>query len=293
MFRTTSGTRRVTLALFGLLLAIVFVLPRQSQNLLQLVGGPLAQVTALPVNALANLNRKAGDAWDGYVALRRVAEENRRLRQEIQALKGQLGELREAAAAGARLAALLSFKTSLQPGTVAAQVVGRDSTNWFRGLVLDKGERDGVRTEMGVITRAGAVGRVVKTTPATSVVLLITDPNNAVAGLVQRTRDEGIVEGTPARRARMKYLPLLSSVREGDLVVTSGLEGVFPKGLPIGTVTRIEKAEGELFQSAELLPSVDVSRLEEVLVVTAVPAAGTLDAAVPAAPSSGVAEGRP
>lgn len=293
MFRTTSGTRRVTLALFGLLLAIVFVLPHQSRNLLQLVGGPLAQVAALPVNALAALNRKVGGLWDGYVALRRVEEENRRLRQEVQALKGQIGELREAAAAGARLAALLEFKTFVQPETVAAQVVGRDSTNWFRGLVLDKGERDGVRTEMGVITRGGAVGRVVKTTPATSVVLLITDPNNAVTGLVQRTRDEGIVEGTPARRARMKYLPLLSAVREGDLVVTSGLGGVFPKGLPIGTVTRIEKAEGELFQSAELVPSVDVSRLEEVLVVTSVPVPGAPDTAAPTPSSSSTGEGRP
>lgn len=290
MFRSTSGTRRVTLALFGLLLAIVFVLPLQSRNLLQLVGGPLAQVTALPVNALAALNRKAGEVWDGYVALRRVEEENRRLRQEVQALKGQLGELREAAAAGARLAALLEFKTFVHPETVAAQVVGRDSTNWFRGLVLDKGERDGVRVEMGVITRAGAVGRVVKVTPSTSVVLLITDPNNAVTGLVQRTRDEGIIEGTPTKRARMKYLPLLSAVREGDLVVTSGLGGVFPKGLPIGTVTRIEKAEGELFQSAELLPSVDVSRLEEVLVVTSVP---TPEAAGPAPSSGPTGEGRP
>ncbi len=275
MLRSTSGARRATLILFGLLLALVFVLPHQGQALLQRLGHPLAWVVAYPVNVLADLNRSLAEAWDGYIALHRVHEENRRLRQEIAALQGQLGELRETAAAARRLASLLEFKTFVAPRTVAAQVVGRDSTNWFRGLVLNKGERDGVRVEMGVITQAGAVGRIVKTTPSTAVVLLINDPNNAVTGLIQRTRDEGIVEGTPAKRARMKYIPLLSTVREGDLVVTSGLGGVFPKGLPIGTVARIEKAEGELFQSAELVPAVEFAKLEEVLVVTSVfPAEG-------------------
>lgn len=268
MFRSTSGTRRVTLLLFGLLLALVFVLPHQSRNVLQHLGNPLAQVVAFPVNALAAVSRSFTDAWEGYVALRRVHEENRRLRQDIQVLRGQLNELRETAAASQRLAALLEFKTFAHPQAVTAQVVGLDSTNWFRGVVLNKGQRDGIRVEMGVVTQAGAIGRVVKATPSTSVVLLIIDPNNAVTGLIQRTRDEGIVVGTSGRLARMKYIPLLSSLREGDLVVTSGLGGVFPKGVPIGTITRIEKTEGELFQSAEILPTVDFSKLEEVLVIT-------------------------
>jgi rod shape-determining protein MreC len=100
------------------------------------------------------------------------------------------------------------------------------------------------------------------------VVLLITDPNNAVTGLIQRTRDEGIVEGTVRGLARMKYIPLLSAVRVGDTVVTSGLTGGFPKGLVIGSVRSLEKGEGDLFQSADITPEVDVSKLEEVLVIS-------------------------
>jgi rod shape-determining protein MreC len=121
---------------------------------------------------------------------------------------------------------------------------------------------------MGVMVPDGVVGRVVKATSFSSMVLLITDPNNAVTGLIQRTRDEGIVEGTVQGRARMKYIPLLSTMQVGDKVVTSGLTGGFPKGVPIGTITRIEKAESDLFQSAELLPDVDLRKLEEVLVIT-------------------------
>ena len=152
--------------------------------------------------------------------------------------------------------------------TVAARVIGRDATNWYRGVVLDKGERDGIQAEMGVMTLTGAVGRVVKTRASSSVVLLITDPNNAVTSLIQRTRDEGIIEGTFGGTVRMKYIPLLSTVRVGDPVVTSGLTGGFPKGVPVGTITNIQKDEGELFQTADVQPEVDFTKLEEVLVVT-------------------------
>jgi rod shape-determining protein MreC len=135
-------------------------------------------------------------------------------------------------------------------------------------VVLDKGERDGIRPEMGVVTLTGAVGRVVKSSATSSVVLLLTDPNNAVTALVQRTRDEGIIEGTVSGKARLKYIPLLAAVRVGDPVVTSGLTGGFPKGVPIGTITGIQKDEGDLFQTAEVQPEVDFTKLEEVLVVT-------------------------
>ncbi|MFM8551002.1 MAG: rod shape-determining protein MreC, partial [Nitrospiraceae bacterium] len=133
--------------------------------------------------------------------------------------------------------------------------------------VLDKGARDGVKIEMGVMATDGAVGRVVKVTPYTAMVLLISDPNNAVTGLIQRTRDEGIVEGTADGRARMKYIPLLATLQGGDVVVTSGLAGGFPRGIPLGTITKVDKSEGELFQSAEIVPDVDLRKLEEVLVI--------------------------
>ena len=268
MFRSTSGTRRVLLVLCALLLSLVFVLPKQSRTLLQAIGKPLADLVAIPLELFSSADRHAGGIWDRYVALQTVQEENQQLRREIEFLHGQAADLREMAAANQRLGTLLRFQASAPAQTVAARVVGRDATNWYHGILLDKGEEDGIQAEMAVITLTGAVGRVVKTRASSSVVLLITDPNNAVTSLIQRTRDEGIIEGTFEGAVRMKYIPLLSTVRVGDPVVTSGLTGRFPKGVPVGTITNIQKDEGELFQTADVQPEVDFTKLEEVLVVT-------------------------
>jgi rod shape-determining protein MreC len=269
------------LALCALLLSLVFVLPKQSRTLLHAVGKPLADLVTLPLELFSSADRRAGTVWDRYVALRRVEEENRQLRREIEFLRGQAADLREMAAASRRLGELLRFRTNMPSQTVAARVIGRDATNWYHGVVLDKGEQDGIQAEMGVVTLSGAVGRVVKTRASSSVVLLITDPNNAVTSLIQRTRDEGIVEGTFEGKARMKYIPLLSTVRVGDPVVTSGLTGGFPKGVPVGTIVNIQKDEGGLFQTADVQPEVDFTKLEEVLVVT-VPRSAEEPAAAPA-----------
>jgi len=269
MSRSTSGTRRVTLVLVALLLSALLVFPTQSQGLLRHIGVPLAPIVTLPIEALAALDRSLRDVWEGYVALHGVHEENLRLRREVELLRDQNSRLREATSASQRLTALLEFKGRAASKTVAAQVIGRDATNWYRAVMVNKGEGDGVRVEMGVITPAGVVGRVVKTNASASMVLLVTDPNNAITGLIQRTRDEGIVEGTARGLARMKYIPLLSTVRAGDRVITSGLTGGFPRGLPIGVITSIDKTEGDLFQSAEIVPDTDLTRLEEVLIITA------------------------
>lgn len=133
--------------------------------------------------------------------------------------------------------------------------------------MINKGEQAGLKAGMGVITPVGVVGRIIKTTPAASQVLLLTDHNSSVAALVQRTRDEGLVEGTEAGLARIKYLPILSEVGVDDVVLTSGLAGIFPKGLMIGQVTEIQKKEDGLFQVAQIKPAVDFTKLEEVLVI--------------------------
>jgi rod shape-determining protein MreC len=287
--RAPYSARRLALGAFALLLAALFLFPHQSQGLLQYLDGPVGQVVRLPLEAVASLDQGLSGLLERYIALQGVQEENQRLRQDIEWLRGQNSQLREAASATERLASLLQFKEQALPVMVAAQVIGRDSTNWYRSVILNKGESDGIKPDMGVITPAGVVGRVVKTTGATAVVLLVTDPNNAIAGLIQRTRDEGIVEGTQQGLAKLKYIPLLSGVRDGDHVVTSGLVGGFPRGLAIGTITRIGKEEGALFQTAELTPEVDVGRLEEVLVIqapygTSVQAEAKPDAAVKSKP---------
>lgn len=268
-FRSPYGARRLAFACFALLLLALFLLPSQSQGLLQYLDGPIGQVVRVPLEVIASLDHGVSDLWQRYVALQDIQSENQQLKRDLEWVQEQNSQLREAAAATERLAGLLKFKEQATPTMVAAQVIGRDATNWFHAVILNKGENEGILKDMGVITPAGVVGRVVKTTAASSVVLLVTDSKNAIAGLIQRTRDEGIVEGTQKGRARLKYIPLLSTAKDGDRVVTSGLVGGFPRGLAIGTITHIEKEEGALFQSAELTPEVDLSRLEEVLVIQA------------------------
>lgn len=267
-FVFSPGARRMLLVLLALLLFAIVLLPRQTQVVLQGIGRPLAQVVAVPMEMLATMDQSIRSLWGRYVALQSVYEENRALQQDVQHLQSQVTELREMAMASERLAALLDFHKSGAMDTVAAKVIGRNASNWYQALIINKGEEQGILVEMGVMIPAGVVGRIVKTTPSTAIVLLLTDPNIAITSLVQRTRDEGIVQGTAQGHIRMKYLPPLALIEENDTVVTSGLTGYFPRGLLIGTVTRVEKDEADLFQSAEIRAVADFSKLEEVLVIT-------------------------
>ena len=266
-FRLSYSARRVALALAVVLVLGFLLLPGQLQTVFQTVGSPFGWIISWPLQAVASIHDRIADVWGQYVALQGVEEDNRQLRREIDLLQEQNAQLRESAAATERLAALLEFKKQALSTLVAAQVIGRDTGNWYKTIILNKGTSDGLQSDQGVITPAGVVGRIVKTTSSTAVVLLLTDPNNAIAGLIQRTRDEGIVEGTTHGVARLKYIPLLSTARPGDRVVTSGLVGGFPRGLAIGTISRIDKEDEALFQSAELSPEVDPNRVEEVLVI--------------------------
>ncbi len=263
-----SGTKRIIVVVFVLAGVAVVLLPRHAQFLLRAVGQPVADVVAIPIESMAPLTRGLRDGWNQVFPSRNLSEHNRELHQRVQQLRGEVNQWRERALATERRAALVEFQQRTPIQTVAAQVIGRSTSNWYQGVVLNKGERDGIRVEMGVMTPAGVVGPIVKTAGSTSIVLLMTDPNVAILGLVQRTRDEGIVQGTPRSHVRMKYLPPLSPVRKGDMVVTSGFTDGFPRGALIGEVARIEKREGDLFQTAELVPVVNFQRMEEVLIVT-------------------------
>lgn len=265
-----SGGKRLFLVLLVVAFLIVALIPRQAQVILQSVGKPFANVLAVPFKAMAGLDRGIRDWWNQYLALQGVYEQNIHLQKEIQRLQGEMNQLREKALASDRLADLLNFHQHGQFQTVAARVVGRNASNWYQALILDKGEDDGIRVEMGVMTPAGVVGQVIKTSGSMSIALLLTDPNVAVTGLVQRTRDGGIIQGTAKGFLRMKYIPPLSPVQKGDLVVTSGLTGGFPRGLLVGRVVQVEESEDDLFQSAHIDPVVDFSKLEEVLVLLSI-----------------------
>ncbi len=267
--QSIAGGKRAVLLLLVFLMVALLLLPESRQESLMVIGRPMAAVIAVPLRVMEAANQTIDATMNRYLALQHIREDNRDLRQHLARLQEENARLRESAVATTRLLDLLELQEQLPYPTVAAQVIGRDPTNWYRSIVINKGRKDGLAADMGVVTPAGAVGRIVKAYDRFAIVLLLIDLNNAITGLVQRTRDEGIVEGTEKGLARIKYLPLLSTVKVGDQVVTSGLAGGFPRGLPIGTIARIERREAELFLSAEIEPYADFKKIEEVLVITA------------------------
>lgn len=264
-----SGVRRIIVVVFAVAGVAMVLFPAPAHVIVRTASAPLADLVAIPMEGMAILDRGIRDWWLDYVDLRGVREQNRALRNKVQQLEGDLNQWRERMLASERLSALLEFQQHAPIPTMAAKVIGRSASNWYQGVILNKGEQDGVRIEMGVMTAAGVVGHIVRTGRSTSVALLIIDPNVAVGGLVQRTRDEGVVQGTAQGHVRMKYLPPLASVTPGDAVITSGLVGGFPRGVLIGRVSRVGESEGELFQVADIEPAVPFRQLEEVLIVLA------------------------
>ena len=277
-------TKRVFLALLILIAITIFFLPRQTQKLLGNFGNPLTHLMAVPLQGFTSLEDGIRGVWKRYIALQDVYDQNRSLKEDIERLKGQLTQLREQVIISEQLNHLLASQQAGSIQTVAARVIGRNATNWYRTLILDKGERDGIHSNMGVITHAGVVGRVVKTHPSTAIVLLLTDPNVAVPAMIQGSREEGIVQGTTQGYIRMKYLPPLSPVQIGENVVTSGLTGAFPRGLQIGQIERLHKADTDLFRSAQIQSAVEFQKLEGVLIITS-PGPLTLPEVLPEEPS--------
>lgn len=262
-----SGVKRVSVAVLAIAFVVFALLPQQSRFLFHTIGEPLADLVAMPVKGMATLDRNLREWWMQYIALQGLSQQNRELRETVQQLRGEVNRLREQAYMAERLAALLQFQKDKSVRTVAAKVIGRSVSNWYQGVILNRGEDDGIQEQMGVITPAGVVGRIVRTSGSTSIALLTIDPNLVIAGMVQRTRDEGMVQGTSQGLVRMKYIPPLSSVKKGDAVVTSGLTGGFPRGVLIGEVARVEESEDSLFRRAEIVPAVKFRHLDEVLIV--------------------------
>lgn len=205
--------------------------------------------------------------WLSYFNLVDVRHENWRLKKEIDALRMENSHYRELLASQERLQELLKFKHSINLPVLAAQVIGLDPTGWFKSIIIDKGRRDGLRPNMAVVNASGVVGRVVSVSTNYAKALLVIDQNSAVDCLVQRSRARGIVKGLSTEICKLDYVVKSSDVAVGDLIVTSGLGGVFPKGISVGQVSNIKGIYGGLFKDIEIGPTVDFSKLEEVLVI--------------------------
>jgi rod shape-determining protein MreC len=230
--------------------------------LLMWILRPLQAVSQGAVNWIA-------DFGENYDTLTGFRAENERLRRRIQNLEIERQKLLEAEATNRHLKQLLDFRSHLPAGAVTASIIANSAASWFQSCQIDKGSADGVRKGMAVVTPLGVVGQVVAVTPRAAKVLLLTDPNSGIDVLVQRTRSRGIVSGSLENGTVLKYMKRSEDVQEGDRLITSGMDGVFPKGLMVGTVIKVRKQHLGLFQFVEVLPAVQTARTENVLVVAA------------------------
>jgi rod shape-determining protein MreC len=208
-----------------------------------------------------------GDIWRHYFALVAAARQNDRLQATLDQATIRLNACSEIEHANRRLRSLIRFQQDIDQKVLPAEVVGKDPSPWFRSVIIDKGRADGVVKGLPVVIPEGIAGQVVAVSPHHAKVLLIIDANNAVDALVQRSRARGIVTGGSGNRCIFKYVLRQDDVQEGDILIASGLDGIYPKGLRIGRVSAVRRQPAGIFQEVDVIPVVDFQTLEEVLVV--------------------------
>jgi len=204
--------------------------------------------------------------WSGYIGLRNVRAENEQLKRQLAEAQIAAQEQRAMADRARGFERLLELREHLSLATAAAEIIGAAASPDFRTLTIDKGTRDGLRPDMAVIAPEGVVGRLVVPSARSAKVQLLIDRNAAAGVIVERTRAQGVVVGGGDDRLQMQYVSEASDLAVGDVVVTSGIDTIYPKGLVVGRVEVVEK-NGPAFKRIIVKPAVDFSRLEEVLVV--------------------------
>ena len=196
-----------------------------------------------------------------------IFKENRNLKKTVGILYSRLVHFEELQQENARLKQLLKLKSKSKYTLLAARVIGRDASNWASSVVIDRGLESGVKVDSAVLTEFGLAGKVMETGPGTSRVMLINDFNMHIPGLIQGTREMGLVVGTLTGGCRMIYLSAESPAKADDLIITSGLSETFPKGIVIGKITGVYDDFGGLGKVASVKPAVTLASLEEVMVV--------------------------
>jgi len=221
---------------------------------------PLERMVTLPVQELRGV-------WSDYVALVGVREENEKLRGRLARLEDENHQYREAILSSERFQKLAGFRAQRDIPMVPANVIHQDLSPWFQSLIIDQGAAAGIRPGMPVITDSGVVGLVSGTTPGAAKVMLMIDPQSRLDAYVERTRARGTVRGAASKTCDLDYVLRQESVEEGDLLLTSGMGGVYPKGLRIGTIAKVDRRTSGLFLAAKVEPAVDFARLDEVFVI--------------------------
>ncbi|MFU8818931.1 MAG: rod shape-determining protein MreC [Desulfurivibrio sp.] len=269
MRKRGKGARQArTLLLLGIVFILVLIiivssLGRREFNLVHRLGLEV-------VGAVQSVGTGVGGYFSGILADYReligVREENRRLREELRHYQAATTQYREAVATNVRLKKLLGLKESLPDPTITARVIGRDPSLWFKTLTIDRGSSDGVERGMPAVTVEGIVGQVINTSPNYAKILLANDPNSAVDVIIQKNRIQGIIKGD-GNEFILHYVLRNSDVEKGDHIITSGLGGVFPKGLPVGRVAEVVRAQRGMFQSIRVEPAADFSRFEHLVII--------------------------
>jgi rod shape-determining protein MreC len=205
--------------------------------------------------------------WHNYFFLRGVRAENRELKEQIEQMRLEQVRLSEDATQAHRLQSLLAFKEQFIAKTVPAQVIGSSGSDLSRSIYIDRGENAGLKPDMAVITAGGIVGKVWIVYPSTALVLMINDQSSGVGALLEKSRLQGVLRGTPNGELMLERVMSDEQVAPGETVLSSGGDQIFPKGLPVGTVSRVSPGK-DMFLSIKVKPAADLGRLEEVLVVT-------------------------
>jgi rod shape-determining protein MreC len=267
-FRQRTAVLFIAVVLGHIILISAQVNSRAGVPLLEVVTfGAFAEVQ----RGAAGLTGSIRDAWSGYGNLRGVREENEQLKRQLGELQIQFQQERARAERARQLERLLGFQQDLRVDTIPASVIGASASLEFRGITIDRGSNMEVTTNMAVIAPTGLVGRIVTPTAHASKVQLITDQNAAAGALVERSRAQGIVIGSNNEDTlRMNFVAATADVKVGDTIVTSGVDGIFPKGFVIGKVEEVDNGNG-IYKAIRVRPSVDFNTLEEVLVVKTPP----------------------
>lgn len=251
-----------------LITANIIALSVTSRRYTSFGPGRVAIVLVAPFQEVVTRSiRFARDLWNHYFFLVSVAKENDKLKKAISYAVEEHNRSSELNLANIRLRNLLDFQKSMNHQVLAAEVIGKDPSPWYKTIIIDKGKDDGVKKGMAVVIPEGVAGQVMDVSTHYSKVLLIIDPNSAVDAVVQDTRARGIIKGESWGRCLFKYVLRKDDVRVGVRVVSSGLDGVYPKGLGVGHVSEVIRKNSGIFQEVTVIPFVDFEKLEEVLVV--------------------------
>jgi rod shape-determining protein MreC len=265
--------RRPTLLFLMVLVALIILMSRSTQTSTSYLGQTrtLFERTVMTVfspvpKTVEFVGKGASDMYHGYLDMRRAVNENLDLKRKVAALTQENLRLQQSGGELARMRSILSYSEQFSMPTILAQVIMLDNTGRFNSIILNRGSDAGIEVNDTVVNPDGVIGRVILTTKDLSKVQLMTDTNASIGALLERTRRQGVVRGNGGAMVQMFYVPSLTDVQVGDVVSTAGIDGIFPKGIPVGRVTKVEEGK-DLFKQISVHPSVDFTQLEEVMVI--------------------------